>query len=132
MKLSEFCNKYQGKKVDFDGAYGAQCVDLFRQYLKDVWGLPHTGAVEGAKDLYLNYDKLPLEKKYLYKPRSVFCGDIVVFGATPNNKYGHVAIFIAYDNDDNMLVFEQDGIKQDGAKYTWRSSQGMLGVLRKR
>ena len=34
MTLEEFVNKYIGRKVDFDGAYGAQCVDLFRQYNK--------------------------------------------------------------------------------------------------
>lgn len=63
MNLIAFVNTYCRKKVDFDGAYGAQCVDLFRQYCKDVLGLPHTGAVEGAKDLWLKYDNLPLEKK---------------------------------------------------------------------
>src|SRR5574344_661086 len=64
MKIDEFITKYSGKKVDFDGAYGAQCVDLFRQYCKDVLGLPHTGAVEGAEGLWNNYDKLPVEQKY--------------------------------------------------------------------
>ena len=37
MKLDEFINKYINTKVDFDGAFGAQCVDLFRQYCKDVF-----------------------------------------------------------------------------------------------
>ena len=50
MTLEDFIITYIGKKVDFDGSYGAQCVDLFRQYNKDVWGNPHTGAVKGAKD----------------------------------------------------------------------------------
>lgn len=131
MDLNTFCTKYNGQKVDSDGAFGAQCVDLFRQYLKDVWDLPHTGTVDGAKDLYLNYDKLPLEKKYLRKVVLPICGDIVVFGATPSNKYGHVAIFLA-QQDDNMLVFEQNGFTQDGAKYVWRSAQGFIGALRRR
>ena len=41
MNLAEFLNKYTGKKVDFDKVYGAQCVDLFRQYCQDVWQIPH-------------------------------------------------------------------------------------------
>jgi hypothetical protein len=30
MLLEDFVKKYNKKKVDFDGVYGAQCVDLFR------------------------------------------------------------------------------------------------------
>ena len=60
MKLDEFINKYINTKVDFDNAFGAQCVDLFRQYCKDVLDIPHTGSVDGAKDIYLNYYKMNL------------------------------------------------------------------------
>ena len=66
MLISQFLTKYTGIKVDYDGAYGSQCVDLFRQYCQDVLNIPHTGACAtsgGAKDLYLDYNKMPLEKK---------------------------------------------------------------------
>ena len=60
MTLDEFVKNYEGKQVDFDKAYGSQCVDLFRQYSKEVLQIPeHTGAVEGAKDLYLNFSSMP-------------------------------------------------------------------------
>ena len=135
MDLIEFVNKYHGKKVDFDGAYGTQCVDLFRQYCKDVLRAGHTGAVEGAKDLYERYAELPAECKYFDRiSRENGCpevGDVVVFGATTTNKYGHVAICIGYDAiNDKILCFEQDGIKQDGAKITSRGTRDFLGVLR--
>ena len=48
MTLDEFVKKYNGKKVDYDGRYGCQCVDLFRQYCEDVLNIPHTGGVIGA------------------------------------------------------------------------------------
>lgn len=134
MTLTHFIKKYNGKKVDFDGAFGAQCVDLFRQYNKEVWGNPHTGAVEGAKDLILNYDNLPLEQKHLEKiPRYFFpkAGDVAVWGASSNNKYGHVAI-VVYTEDNNLIVFEQDGFKQDGAKLNIRTDDNLLGFLRKK
>ena len=134
MNLTYFVKKYNGKKVDFDGAFGAQCVDLFRQYNKEVWGNPHTGAVEGAKDLILNYDNLPLEQKYLEKiPRYFFpkAGDVAVWGASSSNKYGHVAI-VVYTEDNNLIVFEQDGFKQDGAKLNIRTDDNLLGFLRKK
>lgn len=138
MNIDEFINKYINKKVDFDKRYGAQCVDLFRQYCKDVLNIPHTGAVEGAKDLFLNWEKMPLEKKYfdkiiadkIYKNVSIRCGDIIVWDKTDVNPYGHVAIAICKNNDNSILVFEQNGLKQDGAKLSIRSMGNMLGVLR--
>ena len=131
MKLDEFINKYINTNVDFDGAYGAQCVDLFRQYCKDVLQIPHTGAVEGAKDLYLNYNKLPLEKLHFEKcnNKSFRCGDVIVWDKTDFNRYGHVAIVIS-KTDDKVLVFEQNGIKQDGAKLAFKPLQNVLGILR--
>lgn len=134
MTLTDFIKKYNGKKVDFDGAFGAQCVDLFRQYNKEVWGNPHTGAVEGAKDLILNYDNLPLEQKHLEKiPRYFFpkAGDVAVWGASSSNKYGHVAI-VVYTEDNNLIVFEQNGFAQDGAKLNIRTDDNLLGFLRKK
>lgn len=131
MNLTEFVNKHIGKKVDFDGAFGAQCVDLFRQYCKDVLRAGHTGAVEGAKDLFLRYADLPAECKYFDRISNTIpkIGDVLVWGATDKNKYGHVAICIGFDNE-NLIVFEQDGFKQDGAKLSVRTTKNLLGVLR--
>lgn len=135
MNLEEFILTYNRKKVDFDGAYGSQCVDLFRLYNREVWGNPHTGAVEGAKDLILNYDNLPLEQKHLEKiPRYFFpkAGDVAVWGASSSNKYGHVAIVVGLLGDESLIVFEQDGFKQDGANLNIRTGDNLLGFLRKR
>ena len=135
MNLLEFVNKYNGQKVDFDGAYGTQCVDLFRQYCKDVLRAGHTGVVDGAKDLYLKYPDLPAEQKYFQHIRIIDTtpqiGDVLVWDATEKNKYGLVAICLGYDDNLGLcIVFEQDGLKQDGAKLATRSSQNLLGVLR--
>lgn len=132
MDLTDFINHYFGKKVDFDGAYGAQCVDLFRMYCKEVLALPHTGAVDGAKDLFLEWAHLPLERYFFYKVSTPECGDVVIWGETSTNKYGHVAIFISKINKKEMLVFEQDGFKQDGAKFKLRKFENVLGYLRKK
>lgn len=132
MRLYQFVEKYKGKKVDFDGKYGAQCVDLFRQYAKEVWETPPTEGVEGAKDLYLNYDKMPKHKKYYQKinKNEIKSGDVVIFDATPTNKFGHVAICL-YKESSVVGVFEQDGFRQDGAKETTYSLKNALGGLRK-
>ena len=133
MGIDQFITKYCGKKVDFDGAYGAQCVDLFRQYCRDVLDIPHTGCVDGAKELYEKYADLPVEKKYftrLTKSATPALGLIAVWGATPTNKYGHVAIVIGKVGTSGLLVFEQNGVLQDGAKVVQRSTQYLLGYLK--
>ena len=136
MKLEQFLTYYCGQQVDFDKQYGAQCVDLFRQYCKDVLGIPHTGACSssgGAKDLYLDYSKMPLEKKYfvrLGKNAAPAYGNVAIWDATPTNKYGHVAIVICKLSSNTLLVFEQNGIAQDGAKFVERSVANLLGYLK--
>lgn len=135
MKLTfeEFLTKYCGKKVDYDKIYGFQCTDVFRQYCQDVLGIPHTGSVAGAKDLYLNYNSLPLEKKYFsaLKPTAaVQPGFVAVWGSTPTNKYGHVALVICKPDNTSLIVFEQNGFTQDGAKVVRRSTQNLLGYLK--
>lgn len=133
MTLVEFVNRYHGKKVDFDGAFGAQCVDLFRQYNRDVLENERTESVEGAKDLVLRYEKLSKEKKcfmLLKNPYGAKEGDVAVWGATKTNPYGHVAVVLKADNS-RLVVFEQDGFRQDGAKIAERNINNVLGYLRK-
>ena len=137
MTIVEFVKKNNGKKVDYDGVFGAQCVDLFRQYVLDVLGISeHTGSCStsgGAKDLYLDYNKMPLEKKYFVRitNKSFEPGDVLVWDENGTNKFGHVAIYLGkLDND--FIVFEQNGIAQDGAKIALRSRERLLGGLRKK
>lgn len=137
MNVEDFVKKYTGKKIDFDGVYGAQCVDLFRQYAKEGLGIPeHTGSCAttgGAKDLFIDYPKMPIEKKYFTREtKKAMCpGDILIWDSTETNKYGHVAIYLGKLNND-LIVFEQDGFKQDGAKINLRSKTKLLGFLRKK
>lgn len=138
MTLIEFVIKYNGKKVDFDNYGGCQCVDLARQYWKEKEGIKeHTGVCStsgGAKDLYLDYMKMPLERKYFNRYSAslkIKSGDVAIWDSTPNNKYGHVAIVIG-EIDDYLIVFEQNGFTQDGAKINLRSKDYLLGVLRRK
>ena len=138
MTFENFQLKYIDVKIDYDKAYGPQCVDLFRQYAKDVGEiserLESCGTSGGAKDLYLDYDKMEKEKKYFKKlspkktPKS---GDVAVWNSTSKNKYGHVAI-VVQNYPNSIVVFEQNGYMQDGAKYNIRSKENLLGYLRLR
>lgn len=63
MDLTQFVKNYVGTKVDFDGAYGAQCVDLYRQYCSSVLEIPQTPPVAGAKDIITKPGKLSVKKR---------------------------------------------------------------------
>lgn len=131
--FDEFVKNYEGKQIDYDKAFGSQCVDLFRQYSKEVLGISeHTGLVVGAKDLYLNYDQMPLMVKYFQKVHTPQKGDIVIFNKTSGNEYGHVAL-VVYASRKTIIVFEQDGFNQSkGAYFKLRTFDNVLGFLRKR
>ena len=137
MTLEEFVKVYNGRKVDYDGVYGPQCVDLFRQYVWDVLGIKeHTGSCAssgGAKDLFLDYHKMPIEKKYFIRSASKTCkaGDVLFWNESPTNKYGHIAICLGTIGN-SYIVFEQDGFLKDGAKINIRGREYLLGYLRKR
>lgn len=123
MTLKRFVVTYNGKKVDFDSAYGYQCVDLFRQYCEDVLNIPQLPSVEGAKDLINNPGKLKVTHDS-YAP-----GDILIYGATKSNPYGHVCILVSLLDSDTFIVFEQNGFEQTGAKLTVRDKTNLLGGL---
>ena len=127
MTLTQFIKINQGKKVDFDGKYGAQCVDLYRAYCRDVLDIQQTPAVAGAKDIITKPGVLEVTRDSALADYSR--GDVLVWDATSSNKYGHVAILVAVYNTKYFVVFEQDGFKQDGAKLAFRSREGLLGCL---
>jgi len=107
MTLQQFVDKYLGKKIDFDGAYGGQCVDLFRQYNKDVLGIVQPKGVIGAKEFYTNFDKDPVLKANFTKiantPTGVpEAGDVVIWDKWSGNEFGHVAIFL--NGDENKFT----------------------------
>jgi hypothetical protein len=129
MTLQGFIEKYNGKAVDFDKAYGAQCVDLVRQYFKDVWNLPkQPEGVVGASDFYFKHESRPIQlelcKCFAYngviRPPD---GSVVIFGASGTNKYGHIGICVNTDKY-GMDIFEQDGIANAKALAEGRPQKG--------
>lgn len=127
MTLTQFIKKYIGSKVDFDGNFGSQCVDLYRQYCADVLCVPQSPAVDGAKDIINNPGTLKVTRDSALADYSR--GDVLIWGATSSNKYGHVAILVEIYNTKYFIVLEQDGFKQDGVKLAFRSRENLLGCL---
>lgn len=125
LTLDQFEKKWMGKKCR-DG----QCVALFRQYMEECHGIPHTGSVIGAINLWTDFEKLPMMGKYFDKIEKDFQpGDAMIYGTTPSNQYGHVNIAIAL-HSDGIEVIEQDGFKLDGTKPGFWTYKRVVGALR--
>ena len=135
MTLTTFINTNLGKKIDykdenFQGDGSFQCVDLVRQYTKDVKELPQfpaLGANGGSKDIIKKSGSYNVTLDSVLADYSR--GDVLVWGATKTNKYGHTGILVEIYNTKYFIVLEQDGFKQDGVKLTLRSREGLLGCL---
>ena len=126
MTFDEFLKKYDGKGIDFDGQYGAQCVDLYRQYVKEVLGYPQSPAVEGAKDIWDTY--LPDYFKRVENTRYGVPekGDIVIFSS---GTYGHVSIFISGDAN-KFESFDQNYPKGSLCHKQGHTYSGVIGWLK--
>ena len=109
MTIDAFFDKVRGKKIDYDGVYKNQCVDLIKQYEYDVMGIIPE-AVGDAKYYYLDYEKKAFLKNHFIKipntPDYVpLKGDIVVFG---NGKYGHICIATGEGNTLYFYSYDQN------------------------
>lgn len=132
ISLTQFIKKYLGTKVDYDGHNGPQCVDLARQYYDEVLEVPQFPALGengGAKDIIKYPGKLRVTNENILADYSR--GDVLIWGATKTNPYGHVAILVSVYNTKYFIVLEQDGFKKDGCKLAFRSRENLLGGLYK-
>lgn len=123
-QTAEFVQQWEGKPIDADGHFGAQCFDVFRMYSNDVVGAPKNIATDSirAADIYHRYevngvsgfyDQIPVGSG-LPQP-----GDIVVFDAkSPYGAYGHVGLVTSVANDGTLGILEQNYDGRNAAGYT--------------
>jgi len=134
MTIDQFITKYLGKKVDWDGAYGGQCVDLFRQYLNDVLNFPQPRGVVGAADFWTNYDSDPNLKNNFQKiansPTGVPAkGDVMVWNKKAGGGFGHIAIFLE-GNVNLFTSLDQNWPTLSKVTKTVHNYTNVLGWLR--
>lgn len=136
ISLDKFIAKYNGKALDFDKKFGAQCVDLFNFYNKEVVGAPWIGTpvTNGARDLWEVVDGTPLNfYKRVSATNKPMAGDVLIYGEPHGRSveagrqifYGHVAICI---NDNEVL--EQNGKVSQLTVVRNLYKVGLLGILR--
>lgn len=134
--LEQFTAKYNGKSLDFDKHYGAQCTDLFNYYNAEFVEAPWIGtpATGGARDL-AEVDSAARRGYYDVLPPStpLIAGDVLVYGdpygrVVENGKqkfYGHVAIYVG---DGNAI--QQNARKAQQTTIDPYYKSGIISVLR--
>jgi hypothetical protein len=145
MNKNEFLTKYPNKMtlgqfekaaltekaIDWDGAFGAQCVDLMRFYAHCVMGIPQPSGVSGAQDFFKNYqkdkvladhfDKIANTPEFVPEP-----GDIAFWW---DDKFGHVAVVTGPSDTKVFTTLDQNYVKNTVTKQA-HNYKNFLGVLR--
>ena len=128
MNLLEFLDRYDHKRIDFDGAFGYQCVDLYRAYVREVLGFPQSPPVpQGAADIWTTYQEeyyTRIDNAGKFLPRS---GDIVIW-SRDYGKFGHVAICVI-SSPEFLICFSQNDPTSTSCRlkiYKYEHIQGWL------
>lgn len=134
MTLSDFVDSRNGKYVDVDSEYGAQCWDLVEDYAENVLEVPKNpwaitlNPDKTAKSAWLAYDQNPQLIQYFDKVDAgqEQTGDILVYNGHGDFTEGHIAVCLG-----GGLVFEQNADPDDSPCHTYRrATTYLLGALR--
>jgi len=87
----QFFGKYDQKYIDFDGFYGFQCMDLYRQYVQECLGFPQSPPVASAKDVWNTYLTEYFDRIDNTIEAIPIKGDIIIWGEGAGT-YGHIAV----------------------------------------
>lgn len=125
--LKQFIDKYIGRKVDYDGYYGAQCMDLYRFYVKEVLELPQTPRVPGAYKVWdtatADFEKIKNTPNGVPQP-----GDIMIWNEGIG-KNGHIGI-VTEANVNSFKVFEQNSPPGGACRIGTYTYNHVIGWIR--
>lgn len=125
--FQNFLQQYNGKYVDWDGVYGAQCFDLVNKWSTYLGYRPFTGlyAYGIIDQTQGNYTKI------LNSPTAVpQAGDIIVWNSRYGGGYGHTAIASGIGDTNSFESFDQNYPTGSPAHLVRHSYDGVIGWLR--
>ena len=130
--FNEFKNKYLGKKVDIDGLYGGQCVDLFNAWNKDYnkgiyincspSGYARSLAENKANNGMLNYFKET-------QVNNMIEGTVVVYGKCKFAPEGHVCFFIKDNGNGTYQALQQNYNNKQYVTIDNNPYEGIIGAF---
>lgn len=127
MTAEEFYKKHVGKAVDIDGAYSYQCVDLFKAFTKENYGIYNYNCTNGwASGLWIYRKSKPYYQHFVeVSLNELQDGDWLFWNngseSAPNS---HVAMYY------KGKFFGQNQGGKPHASLKLYSTSGVLGVLR--
>jgi hypothetical protein len=127
-KAQAWINSNNGRFMDFDGQFGAQCVDVFQYYNRDVVGGPQVWG--NGKDYW---PQAALQGKYTRLGPGVAAqfGDVMCwnghYGLVNGIMYGHIAIVVKDLGNGWVETLSQN---PGPAHFVNLSKQGLQGYLR--
>jgi len=130
MKLSDFIEKYGGKKnVGNTPGNSGECVGLIMVYIQEL-GLSHIWG--NARDIFQNAPDNQYEK--IENAPDIYPneGDILCWNGTMGGNHGHIAIVISSDPEkDTVEVFESNNpYENPPRKHTYSNWRGIIGWLK--
>lgn len=141
MTFKEFQTKWLGKRVDTDGYPPKaiyQCVDLAKQGLKEMHGIPY-GAYGDAVAYWYRTASVILKKFDKVASSAAKEGDVVILKGINGNAAGHIGWGTGRSLPGYIQILEQNGATGNGSgtggdairtRYVPRTR--VLGLLRKK
>lgn len=135
--FNQWIDQTKNRFWDMDGAYGAQCWDLWAKYSMDMYAMSIQDCITPtgyAGGLYTSYPvSARCEQVYERIPASGYspvAGDVAIWGYGTYTPYTHVAI-VAGDGvkDGRIYVITQN---PDASALKWFPTVGLLGYLHPR
>lgn len=136
--FTQWIDQTKNRYWDMDGAYGAQCWDLWAKYCMDMYGLSVSDCITPtgyAGGLYTAYPTSSrVEQTFERKAADGYtpvAGDVAIWGYSSSYPYTHVAIVIQEDvsSDNKIRVLTQN---PDASADKWLTLDGILGYLHPR
>lgn len=132
ISVDDFIKQTTGVSIDYDKAYGVQCVDGIKYFNSLIYGKADfdCGSCNYAYGLWTNYGKNGVEKYFNQHPFSeVKKGDWIIWNkGSKNAPYSHVGMYVSKVNNNVVKIWGE--VSNRGFDYNDVDTNGILGVLR--
>lgn len=124
-----FINQYNGAVVDYDGVYGAQCVDAFKIFC--AWlGVPVKPTKTGWADGYWKYRiDYATYATFVENPSDLKAGDWCIWANGSSCPLSHIGMFVSFNGTGYGNIFSENQ-GGNGGFCTKKLKLDILGAFR--
>jgi len=126
MTIQEFFASFNEQGIDFDHAYGFQCMDLAEEYNRDVVGAPRLWG--NAIDVWTNFPASRYTRIGNTPDNFPNEGDLILWN-TNVGRFGHIAVCQTAD-PNSLTSFDQNWPLGSVCHFQWHNYDNVLGWLR--